>query len=208
MTGLFSRPSQERAWFFGWSGIVDSSVDRFCTYQRGVNPTPVIAPSPVPPLSWRGRLVALLRVQLTQGVTPDRVALSVAVGTACSLVPFFGFTTVLNLGIGAWLRLNQPVMQILNQLLGPVQLVLIVVYVRLGEKIWGAAPVPMAVSILVKAFKDDPWAFLQRFGWTGVHAATAWALSVPLLVGGVHYALRPVMRRFAALRSFTENAPG
>lgn len=128
------------------------------------------------------------------------MALSAAVGTACSLVPFFGFTTLLNLGVGAWLRLNQPVMQILNQLLGPVQLVLIVAYVRCGEKIWGAAPVPISVSILTKAFKDDPWAFLRRFGWTGVHAATAWAFSVPLIVGGLYYGLRPVMRRFALLR--------
>jgi Uncharacterized protein conserved in bacteria (DUF2062) len=165
-----------------------------------VNPTPVASLSPAPPSSWRTRLISLLRAQLTQGVSPDRMAWSMAVGTACSVVPFFGFTTVLNLGVGVWLRLNQPAMQILNQLLGPVQLVLIVVYVRAGEKNWGAAPVPISVSVLVKAFKEDPWAFLQRFGWTGLHAATAWALSVPLIVAAVFYGLRPVMRRFARLR--------
>lgn len=158
------------------------------------------AVAPVTRPSWRQRFVSLLRSQLTQGATPERLALSLAVGTACSLVPFFGFTTLLNLGVGTWLRLNQPVMQILNQLLGPLQLVLIVGYVRVGEKIWGAAPVPISVPVLVQAFKDNPGAFLQRFGWTGVHAATAWALSVPLVVGGLYYGWRPVLRRLAKRR--------
>lgn len=72
------------------------------------------------PSFWQRRLVAPLRAQLTQGVTPDRLALTMAVGTACSLLPFLGFTALLNLGVGLVLRLNQPILQTLNQLLGPV----------------------------------------------------------------------------------------
>lgn len=134
---------------------------------------------------------------LTHGVAPDQIALTFAVGTACSLLPFLGFTSLLNLGVGLWLRLNQPILQTLNQLLGPLQLVLILVYVRIGERIWHAAPMPLSVSTLVSSFRENPGAFLQRFGWTGVHAATAWLLSVPLIVAGLYYALRPVLRRFA-----------
>jgi len=67
----------------------------------------------------------------------------------------------------------------------------------MGEKIWGAAPVPLSVSTLVHSFKENPGAFLQRFGWTGVHAATAWLLSVPLIVAGLYYGLRPLMRRLS-----------
>ena len=146
---------------------------------------------------WQRRIVAPLRAQLTQGVTPDRLALTIAIGTACSVLPFLGFTSLCNLGVGIWLRLNQPILQTLNQLLGPLQLALILVYVRIGEKIWRAVPVPVSVPVLARAFKDDPRAFLERFGWTGIHAATAWGLSVPLIVSGLYYALRPVMRRLA-----------
>ena len=154
--------------------------------------------SPAPPASfWQRRIAGPLLAQLKQGTTPDRLALSVAVGTACSVVPFFGFTTVLNLAVGWWLRLNQPVMQVLNQLLGAAQVALILVYVRVGERLWGAAPLPLSVPALARAFRESPRAFLQRFGWTGVHAATAWALSVPLIVATLYYSLRPVLRRFA-----------
>ncbi len=146
---------------------------------------------------WQRRIVTPLRVQLTQGVTPDRLALTLAVGTACSVLPFLGFTSLCNLVVGFRLRLNQPILQTLNQLLGPLQLAMILVYVRLGEKIWRAPPVPLSVPLLARAFRDDPRAFLQRFGWTGIHAATAWLLSAPLIVGALYFGFRPVMRRFA-----------
>jgi len=152
---------------------------------------------PSPPSFWQRRLIRPVRTLLTQGVTPDKIALTFAVGTACSLLPFLGFTSLLNLGVGLWLRLNQPILQTLNQLLGPLQLGLILVYVRIGEKIWGAPPIPLSVSTLIHSFRDNPAAFLQRFGWTGVHAATAWLISVPMIIGSLYYFLRPVMRKFS-----------
>ena len=155
------------------------------------------APANPPASFWQRRFVAPLRKQLTQGVTPDLLARTIAVGTACSLFPFLGFTSLLNLGVGLTLRLNQPLLQTLNQLLGPLQLVLILAYVRAGEFIWRAEPMPLSVSTLVTSFRADPWAFLQRFGWTGIHAATAWLLSVPLIVAALYYSLRPALRRFA-----------
>ncbi len=153
---------------------------------------------PPRPSFWQRRLLAPLRAQLTQGATPDRLALTVALGTACSLLPFLGFTTLLNLGVGLALRLNQPILQTVNYLLTPVQLALILVYVRAGEFIWRAAPMPLSVSTLVSSFRADPGAFLVRFGWTGVHAATAWLLTAPLLVAAIYFPLRPLLRRFAA----------
>jgi hypothetical protein len=150
------------------------------------------------PSFWRRRLAGPVGALLTQGITPDRIALTLAVSTACSLLPFFGFTSLLNLGVGLWLRLNQPIMQTLNQLLGPVQVVLIIVYVRIGEKLWRAAPAPISVPQMVLSFRADPWGFLRHFGWAGVHAATAWLISVPLIVAVIYFPLRPALRRFAA----------
>lgn len=159
-----------------------------------------------PPSFWQRRLLTPLRAQLTQGVTPDRLAFTLAVGTACSLLPFLGCTTLLNLAVGLWLRLNQPILQTVNYLLSAAQLALILVYVRLGELIWRAPPMPLSIAQLLQSFRADPWAFLQRFGWTGVHAATAWVLSVPLIVGGLYFPLRPFLRRLAAVRRPTTSA--
>lgn len=142
-----------------------------------------------------------MRAQLTRGVTPDQLALTIAVGAACSVFPFLGTTTVLTLLVGVALRLNQPILQTVNYLFTGAQLALILVYVRLGEFIWRADPVPLSVSQIVADFRSDPKLFMQRFGWTGVHAFTAWLFSVPLIVAGLYFSVRPALRRLAAWRA-------
>lgn len=148
---------------------------------------------------WQRRVRDPIVALFTQGITPDKVALTLAVGTACSLFPFLGFTSLLNLGVGLWLRLNQPILQTLNQLLGPVHLVMIVVYVRLGETLWRMQDDRFTVAEMLRIFREASLGeFLNHFGWAGVHAFTAWALTTPLLVAGLYYGLRPPMRRLAS----------
>lgn len=167
-----------------------------------MNPAAVTAPGEVRRGFWSRRVVDPLVAQLTQGVTPDKLAATLAVGTVCSLLPFLGFTSLLNLAVGLRLRMNQPILQTLNQLLGPLQLVLIVGYVRLGEWLWRAGENQFTVAEVLRVFREASLGeFLQRFGWAGVHAFTAWALTAPLLIAVVYYATRPVMLKLARLRN-------
>ncbi len=158
-------------------------------------------PAPARPAAsfWRRRLVDPVLAQLTQGVTPDKIASTLAVGTACSLFPFFGFTSLLNLGVGLGLRMNQPILQTLNQVLGPVQVVLILIYVRLGETVWRAPGGHFTLGEMLQTFRDASVGdFLARFGWAGLHAFTAWLLTAPLLVAAIYFPLRPILRHAAA----------
>lgn len=158
-------------------------------------------PTPTPRRSFfRRRIGDPILALLTHGVTPDKIAGTLAVGTACSMFPFLGFTALLNLGVGLWFRMNQPILQTLNQLLGPVHLVMIVLYVRWGEWIWGATDDRFTLSAMLTSFREEPLAeFLQHFGRAGLHAFTAWAISVPIIIGVLYYTLRPIMRRAARL---------
>ncbi len=147
---------------------------------------------------WRRRVRDPLVALLSQGLSPDKLALMLGIGSVCSLFPFLGFTSLLNLLVGWCLGLNQPLLQLLNQLLGPVQLALIFVYVRVGEWLWQAGEGGFTLGEMLRAFREsDPAGFLQQFGWAGVHAATAWGLTSPVLVAAVYCSTRPVLRRLA-----------
>lgn len=162
--------------------------------------TPSPAPPAKPPGFWQRRVVQPIVAQLTQGVTPDKIAATLAVGTTCSMFPFLGFTSLLNLAVGLRFRMNQPLLQTLNQLLGPLHLVMIVLYVRFGEWIWRADDERFSIAELLRTFREASLGeFFQRFGWAGVHAFTAWALTAPIFIAAIYYALRPMLRR-AALR--------
>ena len=158
-------------------------------------------PSPSPSRTfWQRRLGDPLLGLLKQGVSPDKLAATLAAGTAASLCPFFGTTTVLNVAVGWRFRMNQPLLQALNYLLTPVQLLMILVYVRTGERLWDAPPLPFSVNDVLTTFRTAPLGeFFQRFGWAGVHAFTAWVLSVPVIVAGLYFPLRPLMRQLARL---------
>lgn len=160
------------------------------------------AAEPPRPGFWRRRLIDPLVTLLTQGVTPDKLAATLAMGSVCSMFPFLGTTSALNLGVGLWLRMNQPILQTLNQLLGGVHLLMILVYVRLGEWLWRApAEEKFSVREMISSFAELSLRdFLTQFGWAGLHALTAWALTAPLLLAAVYVPLRPVMRRLAQIR--------
>jgi len=148
---------------------------------------------------WQRRVRVPFIALFTQGITPDKVALTLGVGAVCSLFPFLGFTSLLNLGAGLWLRLNQPLLQTLNQVLGPVQLVMILGYVRLGEWLWQAQDDRFTIGEMLRFFREASLGgFLQRFGWAGIHAFTAWALTSPVLFAAVYWLTRPALRRLAS----------
>jgi uncharacterized protein (DUF2062 family) len=165
-------------------------------------PSPAPAREPAAPAGfWQRRVRAPLLALLTQGATPEKLASGIGWAVLCSLFPFLGTTTALNTAVAAWRRLNQPLLHAINIALGPVHLVMILVYVRLGETLWGATgEARFSITEMLQAFADlSLGEFFQRFGLAGVHAFTAWALTAPLLYWASYYTALPALRRLTRL---------
>ena len=157
------------------------------------------APTPRPSF-WRRRIVAPIIAQLTQGVTPHELALTIGLGLLCGLLPFLGFTTLLCFLAALLLRLNQPVIHLVNQLLWPVQLVMIPVYIKAGAWLFRAEAQPFDPQEAVRLFWSAPGEFWARFGLMGLHALTAWIVSAPVIIAAGYYLSRPFLRRWASRR--------
>ena len=114
--------------------------------------------------------------------------------------PILGSTTALCLAAAALLKLNQPVIHLVNWFAYPLQIPLILVFIRLGEKIVGAPPVPFSITDMLQRFKDSPAQFLRDFGLTGLHGICGWLVVAPLVVAILYFALRPVLRKMAKVR--------
>ncbi|MFP5305375.1 MAG: DUF2062 domain-containing protein, partial [Gammaproteobacteria bacterium] len=71
---------------------------------------------------WQRRVVAPIVAQLRQGITPEKIALTLALGAVLGIFPILGSTTLLCAVAGVWLRLNQPVIQIVNYFMYPLQI--------------------------------------------------------------------------------------
>jgi hypothetical protein len=98
-----------------------------------------------------------------------------------------------------WLKLNQPIIQLVNWLVAPLQLPGIYLFVRIGERLTRSPPVQFSISGLVQQFRASPLQFMRLFGMTGVRAVLAWLLIAPAIAAVVYVALRPPLRRLARL---------
>ena len=174
---------------------------------------------------WRRRLSDPIKAQLTQGITPDKIALTIAIGVACGIFPFLGFATLLCFVVAWVLRLNQPIIHLVNQLLWPLHLLCIPLFVRLGELIYHAPGTGFNLHQFLHQLVEDWWPhrgqhehrgrqmfyqlvedwwhhpidFLDRFGRIGLHTLTAWALATPVIIAAIYFILRPFLRTVTAV---------
>jgi uncharacterized protein (DUF2062 family) len=82
---------------------------------------------------WRERVLGLIGSQLTQGVTPQKIALTIALGINLAMFPILGSTTLLCAAVAFWLKLNQPIIQLVNWLAYPLQFAMLLPFIRIGE---------------------------------------------------------------------------
>jgi uncharacterized protein (DUF2062 family) len=149
------------------------------------------------PSFWQRRVVGPIVAQLRQGITPEKIALTIALGLVLGIFPILGSTTLL-CGLAAlWLRLNQPVIQLVNYFAYPLQLALIIPIYRAGELLFRQPPTPLSIPLMFERFSADFWQFLRDYGMIAVHGIVVWLLLAPLAAAALYFALRPVLRRMS-----------
>jgi uncharacterized protein (DUF2062 family) len=132
---------------------------------------------------------------LRQGVTPEKMALSLALGVALGVFPALGCTTLFCAIVAIALRLNLPAIQIVNYFVYPVQIALLVPFFRLGEKLFRAVHLPFSVPQIYGMIHTNAWAAIRLLWTTTWHAMVAWALFAPVFVALAYLILTPVLRR-------------
>ena len=138
-----------------------------------------------------------IAVQLTQGITPEKIALTMAVGSALALFPIIGTTTLLCLLAGIALRLNQPIIQLVNALCTPLHLPVIYLLFRMGYWVFGKPYThlgPGMIHHMLDTIWEDPTKFIEKFGSDAMRAVAAWAILAPLWALLIYLFALPVLR--------------
>ena len=149
---------------------------------------------------WQERVVALIVTQFTQGFTPQKIALTISLGVTLGIFPILGATTALCAIVGFWLKLNQSVIQLVNWLASPMQLAMILFFVRIGEWILHAQPVSFSIPELIRKFHESPVNFFREFGMTGLHGIIAWLVIAPFLAALIYFLLLPPLKKLAQIK--------
>jgi uncharacterized protein (DUF2062 family) len=144
---------------------------------------------------FKRRLVRPILDLLRQGVTPEKIALSVALGAALGVFPALGCSTTLCAIAAILLRLNLPAIQMVNYFVYPAQIALLVPFFRWGEKLFRAPHFPISVPRIYALFHAGAWMAIKLLWTTVWHAMVVWGMMAPVFVGLVYAALMPLLRR-------------
>ncbi len=144
---------------------------------------------------FRRRIARPIVELLRQGVTPEKMAMSLALGVALGVFPVLGTTTTLCALAALILRLNLPAIQIVNYLVYPLQIALLIPFFRMGEKLFSAPRLPLSLAQILAMAQASFWG-ATRFLWTTIwHSIVAWCLIAPVFVAVAYVILVPLLRR-------------
>ncbi|MGI4854218.1 MAG: DUF2062 domain-containing protein [Janthinobacterium lividum] len=139
----------------------------------------------------------LLRL-LRGGVTPKRLAWSLALGMAIGINPTVGITTIAVVVLAWVFGLNQVASQIGTHIVAPLHLLLLLPFIQAGVFLFRTHRLPLTRKQL-EHLSHHPWRMLHELWLWEWHALIIWAavaaVLTPLLAIYLRRALVLLMRR-------------
>jgi uncharacterized protein (DUF2062 family) len=130
------------------------------------------------------------------GISPRRLALTLALGFAIGCIPIVGIPTAVCLLVALGLRLNMPAIQAANYAAMPLQVALIFPFARLGGWMFASGT---QTATTAGALHESPLKLIWTSGSLAGEAIAAWlVIAVPMVVL-LTLVLTPVLRRVPAM---------
>lgn len=131
------------------------------------------------------------------GISPQRLALTLALGFAIGCIPVVGIPTALCIVVALPFRLNLPAIQAANYAAMPLQVALIFPFLRLGSWMFasGAQSSPSARMML----HGSPMKLIWASGSMAGEALAAWLVIAVPMVAMMTLVLTLLLRKVPAL---------
>ena len=123
----------------------------------------------------------ILNEAFRQRLTPHKLAVTCAAGVVFGIFPVFGTTTIVCLVVALIFRLNIPVIQLINYLVAPLQLLFIIPFIKAGTVLFHLNPFPYNADQLIFLLRNDIVHLLREVGLSLLLGIGVWAtFSIPL----------------------------
>lgn len=132
---------------------------------------------------------------LTQGLSNQKLALSLAFGITLGTFPLLGVTTILCTLAALILKLNLPVIQFANYLVYPLQILLLVPYYHLGNLLFDAQQNIEFNTLRNMLTGSTLKEMITMLVESTLYAVGAWLLISPLAMVLLYTGLKPALVR-------------
>jgi uncharacterized protein (DUF2062 family) len=128
-------------------------------------------------------LIAKISVLFKQGLTPKDLIKSIIVSGLISTIPILGVSTFMITTVSLKTKLNLPVMIALSYLMWPVQILLIIPFIRIGQFIFSVPKSHHSVEEIISSFQTSFFGTLRHLSFELLCGLGGWLLTaVPFAV--------------------------
>lgn len=136
-----------------------------------------------------------LKKVVKEGISAEKLSVSLALGLTVGLIPLYGVTTLIVGFIAFSLRLNFIAMQVAHYIVHPIQIALLIPFLKLGDTVVKDSEVTFTVHQYIELFKADFWGTLREFWLINLSAIGIWfILSIPLAFGLYFLIIRTIRK--------------
>ncbi len=143
-----------------------------------------------------GKAIAPLVELLKQGVSPEKIALTVALGISLGTVPVLGSTSMLCTLAALRLRLNLPAILAVNWLVYPLQIALLIPFLRAGAWLFHVDGPKLTVIQIFGMIRASIWQTITALWTATMHALVVWAIAGAVASAVVYLGVLVFLRLF------------
>lgn len=152
---------------------------------------------------WQRRIVQPVLLLLKQGLTPEKLALTIALGIALGTVPVLGSTSIFCALAAAALGLNQAAIQGVNYLAYPLQLALLIPFLKLGAVLFGDHGFQITFGDIQRLISSGIISTITTLWTATMHGIVVWGIVVIPSVTILYFVLCPVLRLASARQNIS-----
>jgi uncharacterized protein (DUF2062 family) len=140
---------------------------------------------------FRERILDLLRA----GTSPEEISLTISLGMTLGTIPILGSTTLLCATSAFMMRLNVPLIMLVNYFVYPLQLLLYIPLLLAGARLLDRNVKILTLEGVYQMLRTDFLGTIQKLFWANLGAVLIWSV-VALPVGVLSYlGMTRVMRK-------------
>jgi len=124
-------------------------------------------------LALKSKTVALFK----QGLTPIQLTQSILVSALISIIPILGVSTFLLTVLSIKRKLNLPIMIAISYILWPIQLLMIIPFINIGEFIFSIPQSNHSAQEIIASFKESFFGTLSHLSFELLCGFGGWLLT-------------------------------
>ncbi|HSZ72994.1 MAG TPA: DUF2062 domain-containing protein [Cytophagaceae bacterium] len=118
---------------------------------------------------------------LQEGVSPEKLALALAIGLTVGIMPLLGTTTLTCTILALRLKLNMAFLQVINYIAYPIQLLLYIPFLKIGTDLFSKEKFNYSLEDITTMLAKDTLHTIGEFFLVNLYGLLLWLCVAPIL---------------------------